>query len=238
MGICLQTSDRRKPKYESESDMSNGYEMKYLTIAEFSGSSGLTTSAIKYVLSSDNLPTDVSGSFDAEDTSIFTFGFRTGTYTLSLDLSGTESVAYMLTGTRFEDYNDTHITFDSSNNFRMENILLPNDIDSVYFHVAKGMSLQNIRIDSLVETVEVDVSYSIINRTTNNEIQSGTFDTSGTYLLQYPLRGDVSYNFIIELSNNSETFFVLPLLGAIFPHGLRKSLPNKIIPPLGPLKVL
>ena len=28
MGICLQTSDRRKPKYESESDMSNGYEMK------------------------------------------------------------------------------------------------------------------------------------------------------------------------------------------------------------------
>ena len=27
-GNLLQTSDRRKPKYESESDMSNGYEMK------------------------------------------------------------------------------------------------------------------------------------------------------------------------------------------------------------------
>ena len=27
-GNLVQTSDRRKPKYESESDMSNGYEMK------------------------------------------------------------------------------------------------------------------------------------------------------------------------------------------------------------------
>jgi hypothetical protein len=183
-------------------DLDTQYEMEYLTIADYSGSSG--SSAIEYVLSSDNLSTDVFGSFNADDkdTTLFTFGFRTGTYTLSLNLSGTESVSYMLTGTRIEDYNDTHFTFDSSNNFRMENILLPNDIDSVYFYVAKGMSLRNIKVDTLVETVEADISYSIINRTTNNEIQSGTFDSSGTYLLQYPLRGDVSYNFIIELSNN------------------------------------